>query len=927
MKRIAIVLALFAAPLFGQIVSPETPLSPPLFSAAGQVPSNPAVATDGDIYLAVWQNAVGGGEIYAARISRDGALLDQTGIPVAIPPRSGEKPQVAWTGDRFVVVWQNGEEIRATAISRDGAILGEEVIGRGWEPWVSCTTTRCLATWAAGQSPNSYGLRVWGRMLDSRGVPLQAAIAIADFNGIGTVAPRSATNGSNFLVAWEQILLFGSGTQLVTALVGADGSVTNHLPAVASNGLELKEHAVASNGDGYLLLWIWSGGAFNQIGSKRLDAAGNGSFDTPMLYSSPFPIGATLRAARLGTGYLVLFNQTVAPRNLLAALRVSSAGALLDAQPLTVGDLVTGGKFGAASIGSKALVVWPKSIDPATPPNLQGALVESNVVQTSLVISQSAAPQVSPAVAIDGQTVMTVWSEAAGPLWQVRTSKGLVHPSDGDQRRPAIAFNGSEYLVAWTDVMHNAATGAVMAKRLDRAGQPIAASELQLSAAGCVGGHLAVGSNGLDFVVAWSDCLFAPSRSLSAVRVSGGVPGAPHVVAQSMLPLDIGSIAWNGGQYLLAWLTDVPAPFICDPFGCLTTRMEARRLGPALEDIDGFIMQLGSSSSRQSLPRVVWNGNAAHYVVFWIDLGAAKLFAARFTTGSGLPSPVAVANVSFTNADPEAVAAAFDGSAAVVVWSERTSPALRDLWMARVRFDTSPWIPFRVTGSFDDEFSPTLAAFASGDLAMAYVRAAHEKQYAGANRVFLRTISGCTPVTITALSPDAQIPAGGTAALTASATGAVAFQWYRGESGNTNEPLPGLTTSSVSVKPATTTHYWLRALNACGAFADSATVTVTVIQCQPPAITAQPHDAVIPANSSAVLTVVASGTALSYQWYVGAPNDFRQPVGGNSPSLTTPPITAATQFWVRINGQCGAANSIAATVRPAGAGRRRATGQ
>jgi len=49
MKRIATVLALFAAPLFAQIVSPETPLSPPLFSAAGQMPSNPAVATDGDM--------------------------------------------------------------------------------------------------------------------------------------------------------------------------------------------------------------------------------------------------------------------------------------------------------------------------------------------------------------------------------------------------------------------------------------------------------------------------------------------------------------------------------------------------------------------------------------------------------------------------------------------------------------------------------------------------------------------------------------------------------------------------------------------------------------------------------------------------------------------------------------------------------------
>lgn len=280
------------------------------------------------------------------------------------------------------------------------------------------------------------------------------------------------------------------------------------------------------------------------------------------------------------------------------------------------------------------------------------------------------------------------------------------------------------------------------------------------------------------------------------------------------------------------------------------------------------------------------------------------------------------------------------------------------------------------------------------------------------------TVNGCPAVTVDSISANAEVVEGTKVTLTATATGATAFQWYRGVSGFTASPVVGMTTASIDVTPSVTTTYWMRASNGCGAFANSETVIVTVrpctaplitaqpgaanivagssatlyagiigsqplsilwfegrrgdtshpmpngnspllvtpplfvptsfwvrasnlcgtidsddvpvgivASCTPPLITAQPHDASVAAGKSAVLSVAATGTALTYQWYEGPVLDFNRPVGGSAPSLTTSPITAPAQFWVRIAGQCGSTNSVTANVTVAGVGKRRAAGR
>jgi hypothetical protein len=280
------------------------------------------------------------------------------------------------------------------------------------------------------------------------------------------------------------------------------------------------------------------------------------------------------------------------------------------------------------------------------------------------------------------------------------------------------------------------------------------------------------------------------------------------------------------------------------------------------------------------------------------------------------------------------------------------------------------------------------------------------------------TVNGCPAVLVDTISPNEDIVQGMTVRLTATATGATSYQWYGGNSGNTAAPLPGNTAASIDVTPQTSTSYWVRAANGCGAFSDSPTIFVSVTPCtrpavavqpsatsavagnsvtlfagingsQPmtflwyeghvgdtshpapngnaaqlvtpplfaptsywlratnlcgtvdtaaasvdvvaacaaPSITGQPRNAAVPSGSTATLTVDVTGTALTYQWYQGPVLDFTHPVGGSAPTFVTPPITAATQYWVRVTNACGSANSNAVTVTVGGAARKRAAGR
>jgi len=176
--------------------------------------------------------------------------------------------------------------------------------------------------------------------------------------------------------------------------------------------------------------------------------------------------------------------------------------------------------------------------------------------------------------------------------------------------------------------------------------------------------------------------------------------------------------------------------------------------------------------------------------------------------------------------------------------------------------------------------------------------------------------TACTPPAITA-QPQSQTIAAGTAvtlSVTATGTGPLSYQWYGGSSGFTGAPQPGATGSTFTVSPTVTSQYWVRVTNSCGS-ADSTTTLITVTNsCTPPSITTQPQSRTVSPGTAVTLSVTASGSALSYQWFNGASGFTGSPINGATGTSVTVSPTVTSQYWVRVSNACGSVNSATALI-------------
>jgi formylglycine-generating enzyme len=176
------------------------------------------------------------------------------------------------------------------------------------------------------------------------------------------------------------------------------------------------------------------------------------------------------------------------------------------------------------------------------------------------------------------------------------------------------------------------------------------------------------------------------------------------------------------------------------------------------------------------------------------------------------------------------------------------------------------------------------------------------------------SVTPIAPPQITAQPTGVEILSGSTTTLSVkvNSTAPRTYQWYRGNRGDTSNPVG--TNASTFIIPALTTdtRYWVRISNAAGSV-DSAAALVKMATA--PVVTAQPASVTIASGQTATLSVAATGsTPLLYQWYQGAVGVTSIPVGSNSASFTTPALNETTSYWVEVENWMGTTSSSAAIV-------------
>lgn len=568
----------------------------------------PAVAALGTNYLVVAQDyrrstsAAYNSDVYGARVSGLGMLLDPVGFPICTNAGSQFRPAVAADGTNYLVVWEDydvdGSNIRAARVTGEGVVLDpvalvvSHAVNRQGNPTVTADGGGFVVAWQDHRESTggNFEARIRAARVSGDGTVLDAAGVPVSSGGGGQNLPCITSRGQDWLAVWQD--LRSNPDTVLSDIFGAGGSGPNP-------GAEMKlsptanaqiSPAVARLGETYLAVWAdnrHDGSNSWDICGLRLDATGN------PLDAAPFWICAApgrQSDPSIASGenrFLVVWSDW---RNSPATLRhadvygtaVSPDGAVLHPGGKSICTATNDQSLPAiAGFGTNFLVTWQDSRS-NQPPSLRMDIFASRVTETGVVLDQGGLPvcthltiQTNPVVAANRDLALVVWtdyrSSATYPdIYGARlTPDGTVLESNGfpiclaantTQYLPAVATDGSGFLVVWADSRSGVANAP------DIYGTEVTASGAVSSLTG-LGIRTGPGPqtvpelafNGRDYLVAWQT---APSATgtfdIHAVQVESLT--APLVQA-GVLPVTTDSTAQLGpavapgpdGRFLVLW--------------------------------------------------------------------------------------------------------------------------------------------------------------------------------------------------------------------------------------------------------------------------------------------------------------------------------------------------------------------------------------
>lgn len=230
------------------------------------VQSSAAVTSLDTNYLVAWQESRSSYDVYAARVSISGTVLDQSGIAVSTNAASAELvPRIATVETNYFVVWSENRnsanfDIYGARLSSGGQLLDPNGIAVCTDtnsqttPFVAASATQALVVWQDNRAGNvdCYGARVTstGTVLDTNGFAINTGTNII-------YAVNVACNGVDFLVTWQDRIV-GSTTyyDIGGARVSSTGTVldSNGFTINRSSGYQMNP-AVAYGDTQYLVVY------------------------------------------------------------------------------------------------------------------------------------------------------------------------------------------------------------------------------------------------------------------------------------------------------------------------------------------------------------------------------------------------------------------------------------------------------------------------------------------------------------------------------------------------------------------------------------------------------------------------------------------------------------------------------------------------
>jgi hypothetical protein len=553
-------------------------------------------------------------------------------------------------------------------------------------PTVAWNGTNFLVVWESDSDISGARVSASGSVLDPIGFPISTAAN-------NQTKPVVAWNGTSFLVVWQD-QRSGAGFDTYGTRVSSAGSVLDSagIPISTAAG-DQRAPALASDGTNFLVVWhVFLSGLNNDLYGARV--SGTGSVLDPA--GIPISTAATSEGvpavAWNGTNFLVVWeDQRSGACCDIYGARMNSAGSVLDPAGFPISTAPDRQRAPAvARNGTDFLVVWSDARSgPAT--DIYGARVSgtgSVLDPAGIPISTAANTQTQPAVAFNGTDFLVVWDDyrtdptccgldvygsRVSSAGSVRDPAGILISADRRaQSAPAVAWDGTDFFVVWQDWRFTACC-KILGARVNGAGSVVDPNGILLSTAANNQVAPVVAWNGTDFLVVWEDNRSGLGFDIYASRVSGNGtvldPSGIFVASTSHYP----AVAWDGTNFLVVWVGS----------GIRGTRISAA--GSVLDPPGGFL--IGFATEGVGPPALRWNGS--EFLVVWakhFDTGhsiSADIYGARVSGAGTVLDP---AGIPISTAPNYQFAPALDwnGTNFLVVWQDSRSGTNSDIYGARV---------------------------------------------------------------------------------------------------------------------------------------------------------------------------------------------------------------------------------------------------
>ncbi len=449
----------------------------------------PAVAFGDSLFVVAWsdQRNSTDGDIYCSRVAPDGSVLDPQGVAVTTAMSYQVLPKVAFDGQGFAldwVDWRSGEsDIYGARVTLEGTLLDTAGIpvcaapDLQGDPGIAFGDSCYLATWHDYRS-SDYSEIACGRMNRAGQMLDGAGFIVSLARPASQGAPCAAFTGSNYLVAWEQDY---DTARICFSRLTPDGNGLDSAPhTLCPSPDDQYAPAIAASESCALLVWGRYGTDSDGVVGARVTQSG-AVLDTTGIGIAQEGAPNLISVAGDGQDWLTVWDESGDSGWDVRAARVSSAGAVLD----TSGIMVCGGAGSQHSPqvafgDSNYLVTWLDTRFGSMGHIFAGRVTRSGAVLDSagIQVTFDSAYRGTPHVAFGCSGYLVVWqarqvSGYQNEIYAARLNTSgvvldsepiLIAGGDYDCLTPSVTFDGTDYFVAWQDTRDRSIQGALVSR-------------------------------------------------------------------------------------------------------------------------------------------------------------------------------------------------------------------------------------------------------------------------------------------------------------------------------------------------------------------------------------------------------------------------------------------------------------------------------